>query len=283
MSLSIGSPEHKEAFCRSFVETHDPFRPEEIVWPELDAEGLARLKSLPVWEEAVRTEGATALIVQRAAEVESDPVLREAIALQGYEEARHASILRLLTSHYGIRVEPGAQGRPAKNPAWAFLRTGYGECLDSFFAFGLFRIGQQSQYFPDALLSIFERVMQEEARHILFIVNWAAYLRARSPFLLRPAFDLRRSWCIFSQLLGHARNAASFGKSDSQEGFTMAAHSSFGDFTLRSFFELCLAENERRLAPYDARLLRPRLVPWTVRAALRVLRRRKSGHPIEAA
>ena len=58
-----------------------------------------------------------------------------------------------------------------------------------------------------------------------------------------------------------------------QDGFTLKSHTVFGDFTLRSFLELCLSENERRLAPYDPRLLRPALVPGTVRLLLKVLPR----------
>ncbi|HEY1250030.1 MAG TPA: hypothetical protein VGH97_02505, partial [Thermoanaerobaculia bacterium] len=49
------------------------------------------------------------------------------------------------------------------------------------------------------------------------------------------------------------------------------SHSAFGDVTLRSFLELCIAENERRLAPYDARLLRPMIVPPVIKALVRVL------------
>ena len=71
--LRIGSEEHKQLFCRTFVETHDPFKPEEIVWPDLDAESLARLKSLPVWNEAARTEAATAVKVQALGRTEPDP------------------------------------------------------------------------------------------------------------------------------------------------------------------------------------------------------------------
>ena len=93
------------------------------------------------------------------------------------------------------------------NPTRAFLRTGYGECLDSFFAFGLFRMGERAQYFPPALVSIFETIMQEEARHILFIVNWAAYLRARRPWVARPAFDAWRAWNIVAQAIGRLKGA----------------------------------------------------------------------------
>ncbi len=117
--------------------------------------------------------------------------------------------------------------------------------------------------------------MQEEARHILFIVNWAAYLRAQRPLPLRPAFDARRAWNIvaqaFDRVKGAMQMAGGSGKKDekdeaadrdaTQDGFTLKSHSAFGDFSLRSFLELCLAENDRRFAPYDARLLRPMLVP----------------------
>ena len=119
----IGSDEHKQAFCRSFVETHRPFRPAEIVWPELDPEGLLRLSGLPIWNEAVRTEAETALKVQTLGRVELDPILAEAIALQGYEEGRHAEILKLLTAQYGIAVAPFEAPRPPRNAIWEFVRS----------------------------------------------------------------------------------------------------------------------------------------------------------------
>jgi hypothetical protein len=285
-SIRIGSPEHKELFCRTFVETHDPFRPADIVWPDVDAEGLQRLKSLPVWNEAARTEAATAVKVQALGRTETDPVLAQAIALQGYEEGRHADVIQRLTRHYGIAVKPWPEPEVPKDPMWTFLRTGYGECLDSFFAFGLFSLGSRSGLFPAGIVSVFETIMQEEARHILFIVNWAAYLRAQRPLPLRPAFDARRAWNIVAQAVDRVRGAMQMGKSDgndSQDGFTLKSHTSFSDFSLRSFLELCLSENERRFAPYDARLLRPMLVPSTVRAIVKVLPRGRAEASSQAA
>ena len=274
----IGSEEHKRAFCRSFVETHRPVRPADIVWPDLDAEGLARLKALPIWNEAVRTEAETALKVQTLGEVEPDRVLAEAISLQGYEEGRHAEILRRLTERYGIAVDPFAPPARPKNPRWAFVSTGYGECIDSFFAFGLFAIGRRSEYFPAPLIDLFEPIMQEEARHILFVVNWVAYLRARTARIFRPGFDARFLWTLGGQLVEHARHALQIGGGGSQEGFTMTSHSAFGDLSARSFLELCLAENDRRLAPYDPRLPRPRIVPAAVRLALRFVPAANGGN-----
>jgi hypothetical protein len=276
----IGSEEHKRVLCESFIETHRPFRPEEIEWPELDPESLARLKALPIWNEAVKTESHTAVEVQTLGRVERDPILAEAIALQGYEEGRHAAILALLTRRYGIAVEPFDTPSPPRDPVRTFLATGYGECLDSFFAFGLFAIGKRSEFFPAGLIDIFDPIMQEEARHILFIVNWSAYLRARTPAWRRPAYDVGKAWIIADQIVTHARNATRVGGNGdgSQEGFTMSGHNAFGEMSARSFLELCLSENERRLAPYDPRLLRPALVPRAVRLALRFLPRGSSGN-----
>jgi hypothetical protein len=284
-SVRIGSDEHKALFCRSFIDTHDPFRPADIVWPDLDADSLARLKSLPVWNEAIKTESATALRVQTLGRTEKDPLLAEAIALQGYEEGRHAEVIKGLTEHYGIPVQPFPEPVAPKDPVWAFLRTGYGECLDSFFAFGLFALGRKSELFPAKLIDIFDNVMQEEARHILFIVNWAAYLRASEPWILRPAFDARRAWNIVATAVDRARGAMQMGTSDAdtQNSFTLKSHSSFGDFTLRSFLELCLLENERRLAPYDGRLLRPALVPPLARIAVKVLPKKPTSPPLSPA
>jgi len=293
-TLKIGSQEHKELLCRMFIETHDPFKPTEIRWPDLDAENLARLKAMPIWNEATRTEAATAVKVQSLGDTEKDPLLAKAISLQGYEEGRHAEVLQLLTRHYGIELASSAPPEVPTNPTRAFLRTGYGECMDSFFAFGLFRMGERAEYLPKTFVAIFDTIMQEEARHILFIVNWAAYLRAQRPLLARPAFDAWRAWNVVAQAIGRLKGAlemASAGKGkpketkesvetvvdNSKAGFTMgAAASLFGDFSLRTFFELCLAENERRLSQYDPRLLRPTMVPSVIRQVVKVLPRRSS-------
>src|SRR2546428_660463 len=165
--IRIGSEDHKRLLCATFLQTHDPFLPEQIAWPVLDEEALARIRALPVWMEAARTEAATAVKVQALGEIEPDPVLKEAIGLQGY--------------------------------------------------------------------------------------------------------DARRAWNIAAQAFDRVRGAMAMGRggSSSQDGFTLKSHAALGDFSLRSFLELCLSENQRRLAPYDARLLRPALVPSTVRALLK--------------
>jgi hypothetical protein len=46
------------------------------------------------------------------------------------------------------------------------------------------------------------------------------------------------------------------------------------DVGVAQLMALCLAENDRRLNTYDARLLRPRFVPAVVRLALRFMPKR---------
>jgi hypothetical protein len=266
----IGSPEHKEVLCRFFIETHLPYEPGQLEWPDLDDASRRRLASLPIWEEAVRTEAQTAAAVSAMGRAEPDPLLSRAIALQGYEEARHAELLALLTRHYAIPVPP-FEPREPPDPAWAFLRIGYGECFDSFFAFGLFALARESGFFPARLVELFEPVMQEEARHIIFHVNWVAYCQARLPAARRPSHVFRRALALWLQVVTRARTASRLrgASAPDQDNFTMRAHESFGDISARLFLETCLRENERRLAPYDPRLLRPTFVPVVARTVLK--------------
>jgi hypothetical protein len=270
--LIVGSEDHKRLFCRTFIETHTPYAPADIRWPELDAEGRARLAGLPIWDEAVNTERETARKVQRMAEIETDPMMREAIALQGFEENRHATLLGLLTQRYAIPVKWRAAEPAAADPAWTFIRTEYGECFDAFFAFGLFALARDSGFFPEPLVTLFEPVIQEEARHVLFFVNWIAYQRARRPMWQRPLLDARRALALALQILSRIRTAFDLGGSE-QDNFTMKSHDALGDFSIGAFLETCLRENERRLSLYPPDLLRPRFVPRSAHIARRILRR----------
>jgi len=269
-ALVVGSQEHKELFCRFFLETHVPFDPATIDWPALDEDSLKRLHSLPVWSEAIATERLATCTIETWAPFETDPLIRQAVALQGYEEARHAATVQGLITHYGIAIPTLPPAQSPVDPEWAFLRLGYSECFDAFFTFALFAIARDSGFFPDVLVDRFEPVMQEEARHILFFVNWEAYCRARSPLWQRPTHVWRGTLGRVLQVWHRAHSAL---RVRGDKNFTMTGHQAITtDITPRRFLELCLAENTRRLGRYDARLLRPRLVPGIARALCRVLR-----------
>jgi len=269
-SLVVGSQEHKELFCRFFIDTHVAFDPATIAWPALDEESCKRLQSLPVWAEAVKTEYVAARTIQTWAALETDPLIREAVTLQGYEEARHAATIQGLITHYGISTPTLRLPPPLANAEWAFRRLGYSECFDAFFTFALFAIARDSGFFPAVLVDKFEPVMQEEARHILFFVNWEAYRQARSPLWQRPLHLWRGALGRALQVWHRVKSAMNV---RSDKNFTMKGHQVITmDITPRRFLALCLTENAQRLERYDTRLLRPRLVPTMAHVLCRVLR-----------
>jgi hypothetical protein len=272
-AIEVGSVAHRELLARFFMDSYVDYVPEQVQWPKLSDESKTRLVSLPFWQEAVSTENVTSNTVALAAALEADPGLRKAIELQGFEEGRHARLLQALTAHYHIPIDNPPRYEPV-DLEHDFLFAGFGECFDSFFAFGLFALARESGFFDAALVEVFEPVVQEEARHILFFVNWVKYRRSQLPWWRRPAFSLRCGLIILSQLWMRVKTARTLSGSQqaTEENFTLSAHQELGaDVTLHKLLGLCLRENEARLAPYDPRLLRPRLVPSMARFMYRVL------------
>jgi hypothetical protein len=264
----MGSEEHKKLLCREFIDTFHAYEVRDVRWPELDQPSVEKLRALPFWGEAVTSERTAGARVRCMADVEKDPLLREAIALQAYEEERHAALLESLLQHYAIEIPEGGGEKP-RDAEWGFIRMGYGETFDSFFAFGLFRIASDTGFFPKPLLETFDGVMQEEARHILFFTNWAAYRGKRLPVHRRPAFAVRRALGVSLQALGRVKTALQLRGVEEPDDFTMQVPDAIDtDVTLRRLAETCLAENQRRLAGYDSRLRRPQLVPTLVRWTL---------------
>lgn len=271
--ISIGSDAHKTLFCRTLLDTFNPYRPAVLDWPELDGETRDRLVRLPIWDIAVQTEGKAGLRVKTYGERISDPLLRKAVALNAFEESRHKHVLANLVQAYGIALAPEPEYVKPRDAEWAFMVTGYSECIDSFFAFGLFETARRSGFFPPELVETFEPVMQEEGRHILFFVNWAAWHRRNLSFWRRPWFDLKRL-AVWAFLVWERLSIARGMNGDAQDhNFTVSGASQVGvEIGLRDLLGICLAENERRLGIYDSRLLRPQIVPGFVRFARRLLR-----------
>jgi hypothetical protein len=273
--IRLGSEAHKTLFCRTLLDTFNAYKPAVIDWPKLDTQTRDRLVKLPIWDIAVQTEGRARLNVAAYAAQTQDPLLQRAIELNAFEEGRHKHVLSNLVAAYGIALAPEPAYVVQGNPEWAFMVTGYSECIDSFFAFGLFESAKRSGLFPAALVDTFEPVIQEEARHILFFVNWAAWHRRTMPIWRRPFFEFKvlAVWLfLIWERMGLARDV---GGGVQDNNFTVTgANSVAQDIDVAELIDICLAENSRRMSLYDRRLLRPFAVPALARFARRFMQPR---------
>lgn len=280
-----GSDVHRRETCRMFRETFNPYRPSVLTWPELAPDVLRRIVELPIWDIAVQTEGRARLRMAAYAATLSDPEMRDALALNAWEENRHKEVLARMVRAYGIRLASEPPYVYPKDSEWAYLVTGYSECIDSFFAFGLFEVSRRSGLFPPELIDTFEPVMQEECRHILLFANWVAWHRAHLSWWRRIAFELKVAavWVFLGwERIGLARAMDADGNvHEHDNNFTMNGAKSVSDIDLSvpELMRLCLAENDRRFAGYDTRLLRPETMPKVVRFFLRFARADKRAVP----
>jgi hypothetical protein len=277
--MKLGSEAHKELFCRSFIDSHVKFEPGELPWPALDSINLEKLRGIPFWYEALRTERNAGAMVNTFAEKISDPLLKEAITLQGMEEARHGQLIEFLINHYDLQVDQPPEPVLPNNIKTAFLDFGFGECLDSFLAFGMFEIARQANYLPQQFFEIFDLILNEEARHIMFFINWVTYSQINqggNPTWLRGVYALWHYGRAFQDKI----QAFTGSIDDKQEGFTATGASNFvDDLTPELFLSMSLQENARRMSAFDKQLLQPRLIPRLATITLRLVKITSRHHP----
>jgi len=272
-----GTGEHFEMFTALLGETYNPYRPAVLDWPKLEPDALERITSLPIWDIAVQTENKAGARIEFYAQTVKEKALRDALVHMAGEERRHRDVLSRLVAAYDIQVKPDEDYVLPNDAEWGFLVTGYSECIDSFFAFGLFEMARRSGYFPEKLVETFEPVVQEEARHILFFTNFIAWKRATMPWWKRPAFELKVA-AVYAYLVwerfGIAKDVD--GLEDGDANFTVSGTESIaGEMDPAKLIDVCLTENERRMAGYDPRLQRPVTAPTLARLARLFIRPKK--------
>lgn len=277
--MKIGSEAHKRLFCGMFFDHHRPYEPAELGWPTLDGETLALLRGLPFWTHALQAEEDAGPMITACAAREPDPMVRRALELQAFEEARHARIIRHMIERYALHADEIHVEVP-DDAVEAFIDFGFEECLDSFGAFGLFKLAREHLLVPEALFEIFDRVMQEEASHIVFFLNWFAYRQAHRGVLSR-AFRHPKALQHYLRAVRKLAGLAFSKETDEGKDFIVTGADAFVDnLTPGVVLTACLEENTRRLAEFDRRLLAPRFAPRMARVALGIITRlpRRNGH-----
>jgi len=272
MRVKAGSEAHKTLFCRQFIDTYQEFDPETLPWPELTEAELTRLRGVPFWQEVFHTERRAGAIVQAFLPHVSDPLVHEAVALQGLEETRHAKLIRTMIDRYGIEAtEQPLEEMPADLET-AFIDFGFGECLDAFLGFGAFKTARQSAFLPSGMFDIFDVLMFEETRHIVFFINYMAWREKRRGHVALTR-NLKSAWFYgraASRLLGMVNRGKDM---NDGKNFAVTEASMFLDgFSFASFVEDCYRENARRMREFDPDLMQPKLLPSIAGLALRGLR-----------
>jgi hypothetical protein len=279
MTIKVGSDAHKELFCRQFIETHELYDPTTLPWPTLNDAQLGRLRSVPFWQEVYHTERRAGAIVAAFTPIVQDPLVRDAVALQGAEEARHAELLRVMIDRYGLdATEQPLEDFPS-NLETAFIDFGFGECMDSFLGFGAFKTARHSEFLPEGMFEIFDVLMYEETRHIVFFINYMAWWQVQRGRGAAPLRALTSAWYYgraLSRLLGMVRRGK---KGNDGKDFAITEANMFLEgFGFRQFVEDCYRENARRMSAFDPDLLQPRLLPAIADmavAGLRIWERRR--------
>ena len=197
---------HEDRFARASRRVLSPlhanlheYEPETLPWPELDEEALGRAARGAVLGGGLYTERRAGAIVTAFTETITDPVVKDAVELQGCEEARHAELIRVMIDEYNLDAPKRPMEDITDHIETAFKDFGYGECVDSFLGFGVFKMARNRGSCPGRCSQIFEMLMYEETRHIVFFINWMAYTqrqaarsgctaaRCRSPAALRSS------------------------------------------------------------------------------------------------
>jgi hypothetical protein len=252
--MNIGSYEYKKRFCQSLIDSHVPDNPANLQWPTLDAVTIEHLQSLPIWKEGLKSQHYAAQIVSAFAHTISDPMVKAAVTLQAQEQTRLVEIFQSFLNAYNIPSPVLPQVAMPKNLEAAFIKVGYQNCLDLFWADGLRAAAQRANVIPEVLDQRFDRLLAEQTRHTIFLVNWMAYQKTRlkkrwGEWNAVPAFFTRSG-----TLIGLI---AAFAPKDLDE--RPAATRWMARYTIETFLKLCLFVHQTRMQTFGSDLLQPQI------------------------
>ncbi len=252
--MNIGSYESKKRFCQCLIESHIPGSPGNQHWPTLDSLLIERIQSLPFWGECLLTQHYRAQIVYAFAPTLKDPMVKEAVMLQGEEQKRLVATLQSFLKAYGIPSPTLPVVTIPKNLEAAFVEVGYQNALDFFWIDGLRAAAHQAKFIPDELNEHLSLLFAEQTRHTVFLVNWMAYQKVK---LKKRWGEWRAAPALWNRSGLLVRLMAAFGTKDTDE--RPDAMRWMVRFSPETFLSLCLFTQKQRMQTFDAELLQPQL------------------------
>ena len=127
-------------------------------------QSLARLRGVPFWQEMYHTERRPGASVDAFTPQVIDPLVCEAVALQGAEESHHAKLIRVMIDRYGLE----ATERPLEALSTSERPSSISASVSAwiaFLGFSAFKTARRFELLPDDMFEIFDVLMHEETRY----------------------------------------------------------------------------------------------------------------------
>jgi hypothetical protein len=265
--MKPGTNDHRKRVCRTFLESHNPWNAEQFSWPLLDITSQECLRYIPGWTDLFQKKQQLSRVVAAYATTANNALIRDAMALLGQEYQRQTSVLKKFIAAYDIPRTATTTRSANPEPETDFIQGMQRECLDSFWRFGWFGLVQHHHALPTELLDPFDRLLQEEARQLIFFVDWLSYYRARQRKRNVDLGGLPMLWRDRNKIL---KFISAFGLKED------VAPSPLSPFleksTAEEFLNLCLSENQRRMAGVEAAVPQPKLGVATAQVLREVVR-----------
>lgn len=267
--MQLGSYEHQKLFCHALTDHHIKYDLDQVPWPQLTDEQLQRLREIPFWAEVLQQKRQLGLIVSALATQTKPTRLKGAILLLSQEMERQVKLLEQMMSFYQI-PQTKVSARPLPGELTPVLQDlAFDHYLSAYILWGWFAIAKEQQYFPDALLEVWEPILDEDARHSIFFANWTA----GQPFSFGNSWRrLRAIWERGLQFLGLFDR---FGRRVEDATLPTTASTAdifMGQLTAAQLLQYCLDAHEQRLGEVQPPLVKPQLAPELTHWLLRILR-----------
>ena len=179
-------------------------QPHHRTGPEIDEDSLKRLHSLPVWNRSWWRPVCGHVHYSNLGAVRDrcrDPRSRCPARLRGSAACRDHPGAHHTLRHSCVSTST-APASASGSTNGRLCVWGTASVLMPFLPLLCLRLPEIRAFSHRCSSRKFEPVMQEEARHILFFVNWEAYRRAQKSTLAAPAPYL--AWCPWTRLAGVA-------------------------------------------------------------------------------
>lgn len=229
--MDIGSFQHKQSFCHAFWRRAASDAPP---FPNLDDATRQKLQSTSFWPRLYHDARQATQVARAYAESLDDKMFREAIARFAQIKEQQAQSIQQAAQRCGVSLGEGS------GKATTFAAVGYRDYQSLFLGSGFFRLAQQRDYLPEAVLDVWQHWLAEETQLVQFWANWLAYTKARSFSPKLEQATVQATGVLLTTLL---RLSFAFSTVDEEDRATLPLNTTadlLGVFTFRYFLTQCI-------------------------------------------